>query len=203
VLAFDTGYLMCEPMDGISRLDHAINAGLLLAWISLRGGDLVGTYGFDATTRQYLRPTAGLANFGRIQRATAELAYHHQETNFTLGLAELNLRLQRRALVVLFTDFVDTVTAELLIESMQRVAARHAVIFVTLTDPLLRAVAETAPDRFEQVAEAVIVQDLKRDRRIVFERLARLGIHCLDVPSAGLSVGLINRYLMVKQRGLI
>jgi uncharacterized protein (DUF58 family) len=203
VLAFDTGYLMCEPMDGISRLDHAINAGLLLAWISLRGGDLVGIYGFDASIRKYLRPIAGLANYGRIQRATAELAYHHQETNFTLGLAELNLRLRRRVLVVLFTDFVDTVTAELLIESMQRVAARHAVIFVTLTDPLLRAAAETAPDRFEQVAEAVVAQDLMRDRRVVFERLARLGIHCLDVPSAGLSVGLINRYLMVKQRGLI
>jgi hypothetical protein len=37
----------------------------------------------------------------------------------------------------------------------------------------------------------------------VFERLERLGIQCLDVPSQGLPVALINRYLMIKQRGLI
>ena len=45
ILAFDTGYLMVEPVDGLPRLDHAINAGLLLAWISLQGGDFVGLLG--------------------------------------------------------------------------------------------------------------------------------------------------------------
>jgi len=30
-----------------------------------------------------------------------------------------------------------------------------------------------------------------------------MGLHCLDTPSAGLSVALINRYLHIKQRGLI
>jgi len=203
ILGFDTGYLMSEPIDGIPRLDHAINAGLLLAWISLQGGDLVGSYGFDAAVRHYQTPIRGIASFARIQRATAELAYHHQETNFTLALAELSARLRRRALVVLFTDFVDTVTAELLIESMQRVVNRHVVIFVTLRDSLLQRTVDAAPTNFESVAEAVIADDLLRDRSVVFERLERLGVHCLDVPSQGLSVGLINRYLRIKQRGLL
>jgi len=75
IMAFDTGYLMLEPVDAITRLDHAINAGLILAWISLHGGDLVGTYGFDATVRQYLGPIRGISSFARIQRATAELGY--------------------------------------------------------------------------------------------------------------------------------
>ena len=56
---------------------------------------------------------------------------------------------------------------------------------------------------FERVAEAVIAHDFLRDRSIVFERLDRMGVHCLDVPSRGLSVNLINRYLLIKQRGLI
>jgi uncharacterized protein (DUF58 family) len=203
VMAFDTGYLMLEPVEGITRLDHAINAALVLAWVSLQGGDLVGTYGFDATVRQYVGPQRGVASFPRIQRATAELDYHHQETNFTLGLAELNARLKRRALVILFTDFVDTVTAELLIESMQRVANRHLVVFVTQRGSILQRAVDAAPNQFADVAKAVIAQDFLRDRSIVFERLQRLGIHCLDVPSQGLSVALINRYLLIKQRGLI
>jgi uncharacterized protein (DUF58 family) len=203
IMAFDTGYLMLEPVDGITRLDHAINAGLVLAWVSLQGGDLVGTYGFDAAVRHYLGPLRGVAGFARIQRATAELDYHHQETNFTLGLAELNARLRRRALVILFTDFVDTITAELLIESMQRVANRHVVVFVTQRGSVLQRAVDAAPRRFAQVAQAVIAHDFLRERSIVFERLERLGVHCLDVPSRGLPIALINRYLMIKQRGLI
>ena len=203
IMAFDTGYLMLEPVDGMARLDHAINAGLVLAWVSLQGGDLVGTYGFDAGVRQFMAPVRGVSGFARLQRATAELDYHHQETNFTLGLAELNARLKRRALVILFTDFVDTITAELLIESMQRVANRHLVIFVTQRGSLLQNAVDASPARFADVAQAVIAHDFLRERSIVFERLERLGIHCLDVPSRGLPVALINRYLLIKQRGLI
>jgi uncharacterized protein (DUF58 family) len=203
VMAFDTGYLMLEPVDGLARLDHAINAGLLLAWVSLQGGDLVGTYGFDARVRQYIGPVRGMSSFPRLQRATAELDYHHNETNFTLGLAELNARLKRRALVILFTDFVDTITAELLIESMQRVANRHVVVFVTQRGSVLQNAVDAPPRQFADVAQAVIAHDFLRERSIVFERLERLGIHCLDVPSQTLPVALINRYLMIKQRGLI
>jgi uncharacterized protein (DUF58 family) len=202
-MSFDTGHLMREPIEGIPRLDHAINAGLLLAWISLHGGDLVGTYGFDVAIRQYTTPIRGISSFGRLQQAVAELDYHTEETNFTLGLAELGARLKRRALVILFTEFVDTVTAELLIESMTRVASRHVVVFVTLRDSLLQQTLDAPPDRFEGVAGAVIAHDLLRDRAIVFERLERLGVHCIDVASRGLSVALINRYLLIKQRGLI
>jgi len=203
ILSFDTGHLMLEPIDGLPRLDHAINAGLLLTWISLQSGDFVGLYGFDAMVRHYLHPSRGIPNFTRILRATAELDYHPEETNFTLGLAELNARLRRRALVVLFTDFVDTVTAELLIDSMARIANRHVVIFVTLRDSLLQHTVDAPPRAFDNVARAVVAQDFLRDRSIVFERLDRLGIHCLDVPSRTLSAGLINRYLLIKQRGLI
>ena len=49
----------------------------------------------------------------------------------------------------------------------------------------------------------MIAHDFLRDRTIVLERLERLGVHCLDVPSRGLPVGLINRYLPIKQRGLL
>jgi uncharacterized protein (DUF58 family) len=203
IMGFDTGYLMLDPVDGITRLDHAINAALVLAWVSLQGGDLVGTYGFDARVRHYMAPVRGVSSFARLQRATAELDYQHQETNFTLGLAELNARLKRRALVILFTDFVDTITAELLIESMQRVANRHLVVFVTQRGSLLQRAVEAAPSRFADVAQAVIAHDFLRERSIVFERLERLGIHCLDVPSQALPVALINRYLLIKQRGLI
>jgi uncharacterized protein (DUF58 family) len=203
VLAFDTGYLMREPINRMPRLDHAINAGLVLSWIALRGGDLVGVYGFDAVVRSYQPPARGLYRFSHLQRASAGLAYNAEETNYTLGLAELNTRLKRRALVVLFTDFVDTVTAELLIESLDHLRNRHVVVLVTLRDNDLQKTIDAEPDSFEAVARSVIAQDIERDRGVVFERLERMGLHCLDASTSDMSVALVLRYLMIKQRGLI
>jgi uncharacterized protein (DUF58 family) len=203
ILAFDTGYLMGEPVDGLARLDHAINAALVLAWISLSSGDFVGVFAFDGMIRNYRAPERGLNRFRRIQNATAELAYHGEETNFTLGLAELSLRLNRRALVILFTDFVDTVTAELMIESLERTARRHVVVLVTLQDETLRQVMNGRPRDFGAMAQAIIAGDLQQDRQIVFERLERLGLHCLHIRGASLPTALVNRYLLIKQRGLL
>jgi uncharacterized protein (DUF58 family) len=203
VLAYDTGHLMAEPIDGLPRLDHAIHAGLLLGWISLRSGDLVGSYGFDAQVRQYMVPARGLTYFTRLLNASSLLAYQTEETNFTLGLAELNFRLKRRALVVLFTEFIDTTTAQLLLDSLHRMANRHAVVFVTLRDPLLPAIIDARPDRFQDIAEAVVAHDILRERAVVLERLTRMGVHCLEVPPRGLALGLVNRYLTIKQRGLL
>src|ERR1019366_547819 len=104
---YDPGHLMIEPIDDLPRLDHAVNAGLLLSWIGLRAGDLVGMFSFDARVRFYRPPIPGPANFGQIQRAAAGIAYHTEETNFTLALADLETRLKRRSLIILFTEFVD------------------------------------------------------------------------------------------------
>ena len=203
VLGFDTGRLMSEPIEGIPKLDHAIKSALLLCRVSLHGGDLVGGCGFDARFRNFLTPGRGMSYFTQFQRFISGLSYQPEETNFTLGLAELSTRLHRRALVILFTEFVDVISAELLIESLRLMARRHVVVFVTMRDPLLTQLQEAPPNHFMNVAEAVIAADFLRERLIVLERIARLGVYCIDVPAGGISAALLNRYLMIKQRGLL
>ena len=51
------------------RLDHAIHAGLLLAYVALRTGDRVGLFAFDESVKAYLDPVGGIDSFPRIQRA--------------------------------------------------------------------------------------------------------------------------------------
>ncbi|HEX3463416.1 MAG TPA: DUF58 domain-containing protein [Candidatus Elarobacter sp.] len=203
VLAYDTGYLMREPIGGLARLDHSINAGLLLGWLALRTGDLVGAYSFGARPGRLVAPARGIGRFRHLQHVSADLEYGTDETNFTLGLTTLYARLDRRSLIVLFTDFADTVTAELLVRNAERLARRHLVVFVALRDPLLADLFAAAPEDVRGVASAVIAYDLLRDRRVVLERLQRLGVHCLDVPASRLSIALINRYLLIKQRDLL
>ena len=51
LLALDTGRLMSAPAAGLPRIDRAINAALLLAFVSLRMGDRVGLFAFDSRPR--------------------------------------------------------------------------------------------------------------------------------------------------------
>jgi uncharacterized protein (DUF58 family) len=203
VLAFDSGYLMREPVGGVAKLDHAINAGLLLAFMSAKAGDQVGLFGFDSRVRLYLPPSAGNAGFNRVQRRSADIDYSHEETNFTLALTDLNTRLNRRSLIVLMSDFVDTITAELMLENVTRLAQRHLVVFVTLQDPHLQSIAAQRPERLLSITESVVADNFLRERAVVFERLKRLGVHCLDVPPERIGMDLLNRYLLIKQRELI
>jgi uncharacterized protein (DUF58 family) len=203
VLAFDTGHLMGEPMDGIPKLDHAINAALLLAYVSLRTDDRVGLLAFDSETRAFMEPLSGVTSMRRVQEAVADFAYSDAETNFTRGLTELVSRLRRRSLVVLFTDFVDSVTAELLLDNAGRLARRHVVLFVALRDSSLDALARTSPDSLRDLNRAVVAGDIVRERDVVLRRLARMGVLVLDVAPERLSADLINRYLDIKRRELV
>jgi uncharacterized protein (DUF58 family) len=203
VLAFDCGRLMGEPLGGIPKLDHAINAGLLLAFVGLKTGDRVGVFGFDEAVRSYTAPVGGVHAIHRLQGEVAELMYSEAETNFTIGLTWLMARLHRRSLVVVFTDFVDTVTAELMADHLLRMSRRHLVVFVALQDPALQALADAAPRTLGALHEAVVARDFLRERELVLKRLGRSGIHCIDAAAAEIATPLLNRYLEIRRRELV
>lgn len=203
ILAIDTGHLMREPLAGIPKLDHAITAALMLAYASLKGGDRVGLYAFDAKPRSIIAPGPGVGTFAYLQRAASEIDYSSAETNFTLGLSRLASDLPRRSLIVLITDFIDTVTAELMVENVSRLAKRHLILFVTFADPLLRETIASPATDLDGMARTIVAAELAQERQILFERLRRLGIHCLEAPHDRLGGDMINRYLAIKQRELI
>jgi uncharacterized protein (DUF58 family) len=203
ILAIDSGRLMREPIDGVPRLDRAINAGLLLSFQALLEGDRIGIFAFDAVTRHYEPPLAGTRAFPSVQLALAKIDYSLAETNFTLGLSDLATRMNRRALVVLLTDFVDTVTSEIMLENIHRLSSRHLVLFVALRDPTMAGVILAEPHTMQEVARSVAASDIARDRNMVMERLRRMGVNALDVEPDRLDSSLISSYLRIKQRELI
>jgi uncharacterized protein (DUF58 family) len=202
VLAVDAGQLMSEPVGGVPKLDHAVNAALLLGWFCLRTGDRVGLVSFDERVRNWSEPAGGMHSFQRLQARSAEIDYRRAETNYTLSMAELSARVRRRSLVVLFTDFLDTVTAELMVDNVTRLAHRHLVLFVALKDPSLETRALARPRTLDTLHQAVVADDFARERRIVMERLRRAGAHCIDATPDKFSMAVVNRYLDLKRREL-
>ena len=121
----------------------------------------------------------------------------------TLGLTHLSGKLARRSLIIVFSDFVDSITAELMVENITVLNRRHLVLFVALRDPALAALAQPRIVTLDAVARSVAATQLLYERRDVLDRLSRLGVICLDTTPEALTGALISRYIDIKSRELI
>ncbi|MGU3400528.1 DUF58 domain-containing protein [Brucellaceae bacterium D45D] len=203
ILCVDSGRLMAERLAGLPKLDRAINAALAMCWAGGLAGDLVGFYSFDSQPRLFTPAMPGRAAFPRLQTVCAQLRYETQETNHTLGLTHLSGRLKRRSLIVIFSDFVDSITAELMIENIGVLARHHFIVYVALRDPVLTKLAEPDELNLEAIAQSVATRQILHERRAVMEKLARLGVLCLDSTPESLTSDLVARYIEIKSREMI
>jgi uncharacterized protein (DUF58 family) len=203
VFAFDCGQAMCEPVAGLPRIDRAVSAALTTAYVALKGGDRVSLFGFAARPELSTPFISDTREFYRLQSAAAGLDYHAQEPNFTLALATLASRLQRRSMIVVFSDFTDPTSAELMIESMARLVKRHLVLFVTMADEELDSISTADPTDMQTLAMAVTADSLLRQRTLVTRRLQQLGIDVIEAPYDRIGTRVIDAYLAIKRKGAI
>jgi uncharacterized protein (DUF58 family) len=203
VFAIDTGRVMCEPIDGLPRVDRAISAALLGAYAGLKLGDRVALFGFDSQPRVASGAVSGTRAFPLMQRLASQLDYSTAETNYTLALATLAGDLTRRSLIVIFTEFTDPTGAELMIRAATNLLRGHLVLFVILADDELEELAGAEPVAIDDVSRAVIAASMLRERRIVVSRLRHAGIHVLEAPHREVGAALVRQYLDFKRRNLL
>jgi uncharacterized protein (DUF58 family) len=205
IFAFDCGQLMGEPIaaQDLSRLDVSINSALMLAHICLRAGDRIGLFAFDALVRRRLDPVGGSTAFRLFAHQAGRVEQQAFESNYTLGLTTLGGTLERRSLIILFSEFVDTTTAELMIDHLGRLAKRHLILFVCFNDPQLAAIGEQPLKSRSALAASVVANDMVQERRIVLERLKRAGLMVIETQAGALTPQLLERYIEIKQRELI
>lgn len=203
IMALDCGRAACEPVGGMPRIDQFIHSALLLSYACLRSGDRAGVFAFDSQPRLSTGAIAGADAFRVLQTVVGRIDYSTHETNYTLAMATLSGELQRRSLIVVFTDFTDSTAAELMIESLGRLLRRHLLLFVVLRDEELENLASAAPAAAEDVSRAVVAGALLRERETVVVRLRRMGAHIVDVPARNVGPAVVNAYLDLKRRDLL
>ncbi|MDT0509309.1 DUF58 domain-containing protein [Novosphingobium sp. MMS21-SN21R] len=203
VFAFDCGQAMCEPIEGLPRIDRAVTAALTTAYVALKAQDRVALFGFAARPEVATPFVTSSRDFARLQRAAAGLDYHPGEPNFTLALSTLAARLQRRSLIVLFSDFTDPTSAELMVENVGRLVERHVVLFVVMADADMARIVSAPVTGMESVAEAVTAASLVRQRALVLQRLRHLGVRVIEAPHDRIGTRLLDAYLAIKREGRI
>ncbi|HEV2079160.1 MAG TPA: DUF58 domain-containing protein [Allosphingosinicella sp.] len=203
VLAIDAGRAMSDPIAGIPRVDRAVSAGLLTAYVALKEGDRVSFFGFDSRPRLATNPVSGSQSFALLQQLAGQLDYSANETNYTLALSTLAARLQRRSLIVIFTDFPDTISAELMLRALGPLLSRHLILFISMRDEEMEDLAGAEPRDPAHVTRAVTAAALLRQRKLVLSRLRHLGAHVLETRYDETGPAIVESYFRMKRRSML
>ena len=201
VLAIDAGRTMSEPVGGMPRVDRAVSAALLLAYVGLKMNDRVSLFSFAAKPQAMTPAYMHTQDFPALQRAASLVDYAHVESNFTLALTTLSAQLNRRSLIILFTEFTDATSADLMIRAAGRLVKKHRLLFVVLKDEELESEEKRRPESAADVTRSNVAAAMLRDRQLVIARLQRLGADVLEVPADTMTAGVVDAYLGIKREG--
>jgi uncharacterized protein (DUF58 family) len=203
VFAVDAGRQMSEPVAGLPRVDRAVSAMLLNAWVALKLGDRVALHAFDSRPRLTSGFVSGAGAFPEIQRMAAGIDYSGDETNYTFALTMLAGRLQRRSMIVMLTEFTDLTSAEFLVRAASRLLRTHLLLIVVLHDEELEEMARAAPETADDVTRAVTAAALLKERRVVITKLRHLGVHVVESEHDRVGDRLVAAYVDLKRRNLL
>lgn len=201
VVMLDCGRLMTTQADGISRLDHAINATLLLTYAAIKEGDSLGLVGFSDQIETYVPPTRGQGSVRRINEALYRLEPRVRESNYDRACRFLALRHRRRSLIIIFTDVVDRVASAALLAHMGRFVRHHRPLCVTLRNRELERQAASKPEAAEDCYVKAVAVQTREERRLALERMRKDGVDVLDVDPKELTPAVLSRYLALKRAG--
>ena len=203
IIAIDCGRLMTAPAGELDKLDHAVNAALMLAWVAQAYGDRVGMMTFDDRVTGFIKPERGAAQLRRITEALYAVRAEYVEPDFGHAMTHLALRVGRRSMVVVLTDVQDPEASRELVAHALRLAARHLVLVVAMSDPSVLSARDDPIDSTNRAYEWAAAEEFVSSRRESFELLRRGGVLGLDVVAGKLSPSLVERYLELKERALL
>lgn len=203
VFAIDSGRQMSEPIAGLPRVDRAVSAMLLTGWVALKMGDRVALHSFDSRPRVASGLVSGVGAFAELQRMAAGIDYGCEETNYTFALTNLSARLSRRSMIILFTEFTDSISADFMVRAAGRLIETHLLLVIVLRDEELETIVESEPAEADDITRTITAADLLKERRVAIGRLQHLGVHVIESDYDKVGESLLHGYLDLKRRNLL
>lgn len=199
----DKGRVMRMPFAGLSLLDYAINAALVLSNIALLKHDKAGLLTFSnkpgATVPAERRP-------GHL-RTLLEVLYRQKtqylETDYERLYATVRAKIKQRSLLILFTNFETLQGMERQLPYLRGLSKAHLLLVVFFENTELRTFLDAPAETTADVYNQTIAEKFQQEKRQVVLELQRYGIQALLTAPQLLTVNTINKYLEFKARGLI
>jgi len=182
-----------------TQFDSALEAILLLSWVSLKHGDSVAAASFGETTR-WLFPGKGMSAFPRLMNGLYDLKSSPAPSSPFSCLEEALGLLKRRTFIILISNFREE-DGESLSWILRRIQRRHLLLLVSLRENDAESIASRNPANADETLETAAALSYLVSRRNLYQSWEHQGLLTLETSSQTLGPALINRYLQVKRSG--
>ena len=198
----DAGRLMAETIGEHSKLEHALNAVVMLSYVVQKRGDALAVASFSNRIESFLPSVRGPSLLPRVLESLYTVQVRSVESDYWQAIAQVMTMLRRRSLLILLTDVLDASASAGLTNNLARAAEKHLVLCVVLSEPRLGELAHSIPVTAEETYRKAAACDQLRRRRLALESMRSRGILVLETSPAHLSIHLVKRYLEIRQADL-
>ncbi len=194
----DKGRVMQRSFRGMTLLDYAINASLVLSYVAIHRQDKAGVISFNERMDTLVSPSNRPAQMERIMENLYATTTEFAETDYSALVEAMELRLVKRSLLVLYTNFNDVQSLDRQLPYLLQLARRHRLLVVYFENNDLHSLVETKPRGVEEHYVHVVAQQMEAEQQLIAGKLNRLGILALRTTPDHLSVDVINKYLEIR-----
>ncbi|MFP5308432.1 MAG: DUF58 domain-containing protein [Actinomycetes bacterium] len=203
LLLVDTGRTMAGLVDGLPRLDHAMDAALALTTVATGVGDRVGMVAFADTVRARVGTGNRPEQVARVARGLFTLEPVLAESAYREAFAATLARQRRRSLLVLLTEVATEAVGETLLPALPILLARHEVVVAGVRDPAVDRWRHRAPADVDEAFLAASAARVGAERERTVALLRRAGARVVDAPPGELAGRLADAYLDLKASGAL
>lgn len=199
----DKGRVMRSPFDGLSLLDYAINASLVLSNVAIRKSDKAGVLTVSESSVQMVSADRKPTQMHRILEMLYAQKTRYLEPNYERLFSLVRHKITQRSLLILFTNFESVSAMRRNLSYFRSLATQHALVVVffenTETQELLKKTAHSSEDIYIQT----IAEKFAYEKQQIVAELKAYGIYAVLTSPKELTVNTINKYLELKARGII
>ncbi|PNE26126.1 cell division protein FtsB [Tannerella sp. oral taxon 808] len=199
----DKGRIMQSAFRGMTLLDYAINASLVLSYVAIRRDDKAGLATFSDRFETFLPASRRSGQMQHLLETLYRQATDFGESDYSALSIYLNKHVTKRSLLILYTNFDSLIGIDRQLGSLRTLARRHVVLVVFFENAGLTEFAARRPRTIEGYFNQTIAEKYICEKQHIASHLRRHGIHALLTAPERLSVDVINKYLEMKSRHLI
>ena len=199
----DAGRVMKMPFDGLTLLDHSINAALALLRVALLRHDRSGLLVFSNRIGEMVAADRAAGQMHRIQEALYAAQTGYFESDYQALWTHVHRQLPQRSFLLLFTNFETLAGLNRQLPYLRQLAKRHVLCVVFFQNTLLKKLRESQPETTEGIYIQTIADRFDYEKKLIVKELQRHGIIALLTTPKGLTGDVINRYLELKARQVI
>jgi len=199
----DKGRVMKMPFNGMTLLDYAINATLVLSRVALIRQDKAGLLTFSDQIGTFLPAGRMAMQMSHILDILYNQQTRWQETDFEKLYAMVRARITQRSLIVLFTNFESLSGLQRQMPYIRAIAKKHLLLVVFFENTELQQIRESEADDIEGIYVKTIAEKFAYEKRLIVKELNQHGIATILTAPENLTVQTVNKYLEIKARQAI